>query len=197
VASYTLPKWGGQKVLRYVTGDWQLGAVLTYASGMPVMVPFANNNLGTITFINNGPAGATGTFANRVPGQPLFAVDLNCHCYDPRTTFVLNPKAWQDPASGQYGTSTAYYNDYRQQRRPQENVSLGRVFSIKERASINIRAEFTNVFNRTRYPNPTSTNALAVQTANSAGLNTAGFGWLNTAGAGTPRQGQIVVRVRF
>ncbi|HLI85165.1 MAG TPA: TonB-dependent receptor [Bryobacteraceae bacterium] len=196
-ASYTLPKWGGNKLLRFVVGDWQIGGVLTYASGMPIMVPFANNNLGTITFINNGPTGSTGTFANRVPGVPLFTVDLNCHCYDPRTTFVLNKQAWQDPLPGQYGTSTAYYNDYRQQRRPQENLSLGRVFPIKERASLSIRAEFDNIFNRTRYPNPTSTNALAPQTVNSAGIATAGFGWLNTAGAGTPRQGQIVARFRF
>jgi hypothetical protein len=187
--NYTLPKWGRNKMLRYAVADWQIGALLIYASGMPIQVPAAQNNLASQLF--------RGTFANRVPSQPLFTVDLNCHCYDPNTTFALNPGAWQDPAPGQWGTSTAYYNDYRQQRRPTENLNFGRLFRITERVNVNIRAEFTNIFNRTRYPNPTSTNALAAQTRNAAGLATAGFGYMNTSGVGAPRAGQIVVRLRF
>ena len=43
-------------------------------------------------------------------------------------------------------------------------MSLARVFRIKERASVQIRAEFTNIFNRTEMNNPTATNPLATQT---------------------------------
>ena len=75
-----------------------------------------------------------GTFANRVAGQPLFLQDLNCHCFDPSRTLVLNPAAWSDPAAGQFASSTAYYSDYRYQRRPSESMSFGRDFRIKERA---------------------------------------------------------------
>ena len=50
---------------------------------------------------------------NRVPGQPLFTENLNCHCFDPSKTFVLNPAAWVNPPAGQYGTAAAYYSDYR------------------------------------------------------------------------------------
>jgi len=39
-----------------------------------------------------------------VPGQPLFTQDLNCRCFDPNTTFVLNPKAWSDPAAASSGS---------------------------------------------------------------------------------------------
>jgi hypothetical protein len=39
-----------------------------------------------------------GRFSSRVPGQPLFLKDLNCHCIDPNKEFVLNPAAWSDPA---------------------------------------------------------------------------------------------------
>ena len=138
------------------------------------------------------------TFANRVPGQPLFTHNLNCHCFDPNTTFVLNPAAWTDPPPGTFSSSAAYYSDYRQQRRPVENANLGRTFRIRERASLKIRAEFTNVFNRTEVNNPTSTNAGATQVRNSAGKATAGFGWINTTSvASPPRAGTLIARFQF
>ena len=196
--NYTTQPWGNSKVLKNVVAGWQMGALLVYASGQPIQAPAAQNNLNSLLL--RAAAGTAISFANRVPGQPLFTVDLNCHCYDPNTTFVLNKNAWQDPAAGQFGTSAAYYNDYRLQRRPVENVNFGRQFKIRERMSLNIRAEFTNIFNRTRFPNPTATNALAVQSVTGAGLATAGFGYMNTnalpAGQ-NPRQGQLVARFRF
>ena len=72
-----------------------------------------------------------------MPGVPLYTVDLNCHCYDPNKTFALNPAAWADPPAGQFGTSAAYYSDYRTQRRPQENMNLGRTWRIKENMTFN------------------------------------------------------------
>jgi hypothetical protein len=136
---------------------------------------------------------------NRVPGQPLFTQDLNCHCFDPNKTFALNPNAWSNPPLGQFGTAAAYYNDYRQQRRPSESMSLARNFRLRERMNIQIRAEFTNIFNRTEVNNPTSTNAFATRTTNTAtGQNTAGFGWINTASVySLPRQGTLVARFTF
>ena len=127
-------------------------------------------------------------------------MDLNCHCYDPNKTFVLNPAAWSDPAAGTFGTAAGYYSDYRYQRKPVENLGMGREFRVKEHYVASIRVEFTNVFNRANTPNPTSTNAKATQTVSGAtGLNTAGFGWINTASVGgtTPRQGTIVGRFQF
>jgi hypothetical protein len=201
--NYTLPRWGRNKMLAYVVRDWQMGAILTYASGFPILSPGAQNNLNSMLFRTTTP-GAVSSFANRVPGVPLFTQDLNCGCFDPNTTFVFNPKAWTDPAPGQFGTAAPYYDDYRGRRRPQESVSLGRLFRITERTSLSIRAEFTNIFNRTVFPSGTglsSTNALQNQTrVNNSDPNspaTGGFGWLNTTLAGTPRQGQIVARFRF
>src|SRR5260221_7331316 len=100
--------------------------------------PAANNQLSTVLF--------RGTFANRVPGVSLFTQDFNCHCFDPNTSFVLNPAAWTNPAAGQFGTSAAYYGDYAYQRRPIENLNLGRTVRIGERVSFNVRAEFSSVF---------------------------------------------------
>ena len=140
----------------------------------------------------------TGTFANRVPGEPLFTKDLNCtSCYDPNKDFVLNPKAWADPPAGQFGTSAAYYSDYRNRRAPSENMSLGRTFPIAERASLNIRIELNNAFNRIRVPNPTATNAQATQRVDATGKPTSGFGYINTGPGSVGRTGQIVARIQF
>src|SRR5579871_2672347 len=210
--NYTTPKllagtssFAG-KLLSFFARDWTAGSVLHYASGFLIKVPTATTSLATYVFQN--------TNVDRVPGQPLFTVDLNCHCFDPNTTFVLNPKAWVNPPLGQFGTANAYYSDYRQQRHPQESVSLGRSFRIKERATFSIRAEFTNILNRTGLNSPTSTNAFATQTRNAAGQTTGGFGWISPAAVGgaasnpaaasaatfatpPPRQGTLVARFQF
>ncbi|HEX5430629.1 MAG TPA: TonB-dependent receptor, partial [Bryobacteraceae bacterium] len=201
--NYTTPKWTGtgilgNKALSWIARDWQLGAVLRYGSGLPIMSPLASNGLADLLFRKTGAVGTTGgTFMNRVAGQPLFLKDLNCHCFDPHTTFVLNPAAWENPPAGQWGTAAAYYGDYRFQRRPDESMSLGRIFHITEKASLQIRAEFTNIFNRTEANDPSSTNALSTQTTK-GGVTTAGFGYINVGTtASAPRSGQIVARFQF
>lgn len=193
-ASYVTPKLHTNKVLSWIARDWTYGVFLQYASGFPIEVPLANNNLNGEIF--------QPTFANRKQGVPLFTVDPNCHCYDPNKTFLLNPAAWTDPLPGQFSSSAAFYSDYRTQRRPSENMNLGRTWRIKERADFNIRFELTNVFNRAYWGNPTSTNALAPQTTQRNGNAASGFGFMNTitpgfTGALVPRNGLIVARLRF
>jgi hypothetical protein len=172
---------------------------------LPIQAPYANNQLSTLLFNSiPGTAGSTGTFANLVPGQPLFTTNLNCGCYNPATTFVLNPAAWANPPAGQFGTSAAYYNNYRYQRRPTENMNLGRTWRIRERMSLNVRMEFSNVFNRLFWNNPSYTNAQAAQTRAANGSTLSGFGYLNTTtfsqSSGVnilPRQGVLVARFSF
>ena len=190
-ATYTVPKVGSNKIVSWAARDWTVGAFLAYSSGMPILAPAAQNALANVLF--------RGTYANRVPGVPLFTKDLNCHCIDPNKDFVLNPAAWTDPPAGQFGTSAAYYDDYRYQRRPVENFNLGRTFRIREGMTFNVRAEFTNIFNRTEMGNPTSVNAKATQTTQAAtGKPTAGFGYINSSSvAGQPRAGTIVARFQF
>jgi hypothetical protein len=197
-------------VLSWVARDWTYGAFLAYRSGLPLQVPFANNNLSSLLFDQIiGNTSSTGTFTNRVPGQPLYTVDINCHCYDPNKTFVLNPAAWTDPAPGQFGTSAAYYSDYRKQRRPSESMSLGRTWRFKERASFNLRIEFYNIFNRPVVNDPSNLNAKAPQSRIPNGNASSGFGYINTTttigGAGVAgvvsvpgeRQGLLVGRFTF
>ena len=73
------------------------------------------------------PRPSTCFAARRQPraGQPLFLKDLNCHCFDPSKELVLNPAPGPSPRRDEWGTSAAYYNDYRSFRRPSEQFSLG------------------------------------------------------------------------
>ena len=161
-----------------------------YASGALIGSPGTQGNLSSLLFQS--------TRMNRVTGESLFLKDPNCRCIDPNSEFVLNPKAWVDAAPGQFGSSAGYYNDYRWQHVASESVSLGRVFPVRERFKLQVRAEFFNVFNRLILPGPTSGNPLATQTRNTAtSIPTAGFGFINANNAGGQRNGQLVARFEF
>jgi hypothetical protein len=198
-ANYTTPKLRGDgmamKVLSQMTRDWTTATVLRYGSGTPITSPTSNNSQ-LPQLLGSG----RNTFYNRVPGQPLYAQDINCKCFDPSQTLALNPGAWSDAGAGNWGTAAARYSDYSSARRPTENISLGRIFRLTEsgRAQLQIRAEFTNMFNRWTWPNPTGTPGTPV-TRNSLGQITGGYGFINlVGGAGaTPRAGQLVARFSF
>lgn len=208
--NYTLPKWGPNKWVRYAVADWSLATSLQYASGLPILVPttaVSTSNLST-SFLR-------GTYAERVPGVPLFLQDINCHCFDPAQTQVLNPAAWKDPTAGTFSPSAAYYDDYRFRRIPKESFSFGRIFRIREKITFTARAEFINPFNRTQVPNPFIGQGLGQGTYNSAvvqakgivngvpgGLlvNNSGFGVIQTLGPNATigeRSGLLVGRLQF
>jgi hypothetical protein len=190
--NYRTPGFGANKVVSAIVSGWNFGGILRYASGVPIRVPQAQSNINSLVFRG-------GTNANRVPGQPLFTKDPNCRCFDPNKELILNPAAWSNPAPGQWGTAATYYSDYRTARRPDEQLSLGRTFAIREKMAFSVRAEFFNVFNRTYLNNPDSGNALAATVINpTTGQVTSGFGRINTGTVfSPPRSGQIVARFNF
>jgi hypothetical protein len=197
-ASYAVPKLQVNKVLSYAAREWQIATSLQYGSGLPIPTPQAANS----STLNNQIFQQT--LANRVPGVPLYTngLDMNCHCFDPAKTFVLNPAAWANPGAGTFGSSAEFYNDFRYQRHPVENLNLGRTFRMRERMALNLRVEFNNVFNRTYLNNPSATGYTLAQSKNpSTGLNSGGFGYINLAVAsnqiGQPRNGTIVARFTF
>jgi len=210
------------KAASWATRDWQIGAVMHYASGYPFRTPAATTTLNSLIF--------QGTLVERVPGQSFYTdtwvdkkgkthtgevLDINCGCFDPRRTFVLNPKAWQNPPEGHFSIANAHYGDFRQQRRPSESMSLARTFRIKERTTLMLRAEFTNIFNRTGINVPTASNPFSTQTTDKlTGFTTGGYGYISSAAVGgsntnpaaasaatfatpTPREGTIVARIQF
>jgi hypothetical protein len=183
VPHVTSSKWADR-----IWKGWKLGGIMRYSSGLPIQTPNSQNDMNSLVYQS--------TLMNRVPGQPLFLKDLNCHCIDPYHDLVLNPKAWQDVPNGQWGTSAPYYNDYRGERFPSENMNLARIWK-RETWSLEFRGEFFNVFNRLVLPGPSTGNPLATTTYNSAGQLTGGFGYINASSVGGERTGQFVIRVKF
>src|SRR5262249_57776199 len=111
----------------------QVAAMPKPASGLPLRPPAATT-----------PNTLLGSEQFRVPGQPLYLKNLNCGCINPATDQVLNPAAWTNPLPNTFGPgpTTLYYTDFRQARRPQENLNFGRNFRIREGMNLQIRAEF-------------------------------------------------------
>jgi len=205
---YQTQKYFANRWVSMITGDWQVGAFMKYASGLPLTPP-------TATSTNNLPGGSEWIRT----GEPLYLKDLNCHCFDPTTEQVLNPAAWANPANGTYGpgpsgTVPLLYSDFRGQRRPSESFNIMRSFRLSKGdrpVTLSIRADFTNIFNRTLMLDPTSTaDPSKAPTKNNQGQVTAGFGVINevfatggfppssnTNASQLPRQGTIVARVTF
>ncbi|HLH42154.1 MAG TPA: TonB-dependent receptor [Bryobacteraceae bacterium] len=211
--SYTVPKptFGvlQNRYLSQIIRDWQIGAVLRYQNGALLEVPTSLNGIFAQLDRTGGLFSGGATYQNLTNGTTgLFTVDPNSH-FDPTKQLVLNPASWADAPGGTFGVSAPYYNNFRWQRQPAESMNFARNFRVgKEgRYSLQVRVDFSNVFNRhffsapnLLYPTsvPTYNNAL-VQGGPAAGALSGGFGYvsfLNGAGD-TPRTGQAVARFTF
>jgi hypothetical protein len=110
-----------------------------------------------------------------------------------------------------FSTSVAYYDNFRWQRQPAEGMAFGRLFRFgpESRFSLQIRAEFQNIFNRLFYSMPSDGGIFATNTAsptaranaydNVNNLLSAGFGYMNwfQGARAQPRSGRIVARFQF
>ena len=115
---------------------------------------------------------------------------------------VLNYAAWVEPGLGNFSNGAAYYNDYRWQRQPDEEFNIGKKFLIpvghKEPATLQVRAEFFDVFNRVFYPLPSAGGNFETNSTNNQ--TTSAFGVINPANISTStghRTGQLVARFQF
>lgn len=129
--------------------------------------------------------------------------DINCGCFDPARTIVLNPNAWESVPNGQWANHFSTIRSYRGMRRPQESANFSRNFRFREgRMMLQVRAEFNNVFNRTLLPQPLSAGQnFAANPTTTGGIFTAGFGTFGnlTGGAafGSQRSGMLIGRFTF
>jgi hypothetical protein len=173
---YTTQSWFVNRIVNNAVRDWNFAWVEQYGSGLPLTPPTATNT----NYIG-------GSEDYRVPGQPLYLKNLNCGCINPYTDLVLNPAAWAVPANGTFGPATGtYYGDFRQARRPLEDFNFGRTFKFgaERRYGFQIRAEFTNIFNRLQIGNPSTTAPGSAPGKNAYGQYTSGFGTYNLTVSG-------------
>jgi hypothetical protein len=99
--NYTLPILKTNKALSRIVRDWTIAPLIQDASGLPIHVPYAQNQLNSVLLraSNNNAFGITPTFANRVPNVPLFSQDLNCHCFDSEQGFRVESGRLDRPGS--------------------------------------------------------------------------------------------------
>jgi len=194
--TYRTPKASSNKYVRLLTGNWTYSAALRYASGRLIAAP--QSQVSRINQYNF----ASGTPMVRVPGVPLYLTDINCRCIDPNNINqrILNPAAWQDVGAGVISPGAGYYNDYRGPHAVSENMNFGRTFQFREKMSLNIRAEFFNVFNRVTLGTPSSGNPTQATTVNNLTGAISGFGYYSVgsaSNAGGQRIGLLVARFQF
>ena len=109
-------------------------------AGLPIQAPVAQTNLNSLLL--RQCTGANCTYANRVPGQPLFLRKIELPLLRSEQGIRAEPERVDQSGGRPFGTGAAYYSDYRCQRQPQENLALGRRFRIGERGwKFNIRAD--------------------------------------------------------
>ena len=222
-AQYEVPRFTSgilsNKVLNSILSGWGTGWYLSYQSAALVGLPTSSGAAPISNFLGYGPGPA-----QLIPGMSPWSVnwtdlsgqhhttplDINCHCFDPTTTQVLNPAAFTNVPDGQFAANESSIRSFRGFRYPAENANFSRNFRIKERYVLQIRAEFTNIFNRVQFPIPAGQTS-AINLGNFAtapttftsgpnkGLYSGGFGTIvpETTGAVNPRAGTLVARFTF
>jgi hypothetical protein len=212
-ATYTVPKQTSglfaNKILSYMVSGWQTGWFLQYQSAPILALPASPTTTPISQWLGYGPGPA-----QIVPGQSLYTsnwtdnsgtvhntpIDLNCGCFNPQTTVVLNPNAFTAIPNGQFGASLSSDRAFRGFRQPSEDANFGRNFRLKEKVTLQLRVEFTNIFNRLLLPQPTTAASILTAPTQVKGIYTGGFGTvLPTAGNGitSQRSGQIIARFTF
>jgi len=126
-------------VIDYIVGNWQIGGILSAHSGQPFDVT-----------VSNGDLAGTG---NNVERANLVGSNVYLNSTDP--TYYLNPAAFAIPAAQTYGDlgrnslRTPSYNNL--------DMSLTRRFPIKERATLEFKADAFNLPNHVILGGPNNT----------------------------------------
>jgi hypothetical protein len=175
--------WLNHGVSALALGGWRLSGIAAYQSGQPIGVSTSYS-----LPINNGrtPAYVTSYDGWRAPTQN--------GSFDPSVdNFFVPYGSGPFPLQGTgtalngLGNETRYNPKVRQFPNLNENLSIAKSFSLKEKVRLDIRAEAFNVFNRVRFG------------TGSTQLQSTTFGKLTSNGdlLNTPRQMQLAAKLYF
>ena len=187
-AVYQLPFGRGKALLNdsgiatAVLGNWELTTTALARTGFPVNVLLPSSY--------TAPDGATGTERpDLVPGVSLTP---------PRGRSVaqwINPAAFAPPA-GEFGTAPR--NLLRGPGTWQIDMGIGKTFLVTERARVEFRSEFYNIFNHPQLGPPQSAFNPAKTTGFGSIITTVNTTTpISPVGTGTPREIQFALRVSF
>ena len=171
-------------VSRALVSGWQITTTALGRTGFPVNVLLPSSSI--------SPYGNSGTLRpNRVPGVSLTPAGGRTIAH------WINPAAFTVPAAGTLGNASR--NLLRGPGTWQVDTGLAKSFSLAERARLQFRSEFYNVFNHPQFGQP---QAIFGQGGfgtiiNPINLNTAIVNPITPVGSGTPRQVQFALRLDF
>jgi hypothetical protein len=139
---YDLPfgkgqKWASSGFLSQIIGGWRIAAIQVYSSGLPIGLT-RNNPLPIFN-------ATTRPFITSYEG---WRAPIAGEKFDPNVDRFLNRAAFPTQVAT-FGNATRYNPKVRAFWNKNENVSLAKTFSFKERLRLDVRGEAFNIFNRT------------------------------------------------
>jgi len=146
---YDLPFGPGKKFVQgggtagKVVGGWRIAGIQQYQSGGPSII-FTGNPLWPYEGANSFIARP-----NVVPGVEQKSAALLSGDFDPNRDSMFNPRAWEDQAPFTFGNGPRTYGGLRRFAYLNEDISLIKRTSVNDRMSIEFRADFLNLLNRT------------------------------------------------
>jgi hypothetical protein len=184
-AVYQLPFGKGRAFVsspgmaRAVFGNWELSAIGTAQTGLPVNVTIDRSN-----------ASVPGLFSISGEERPNYVPGVSLTPSGGSTPADwINSAAFSTPASQTFGNLGR--NAFRAPGISQLDLGLSKYVSLTERISIRLRADAFNAFNRAQYGAPNSD------------LSQGNFGIITTTisqyatGRGTPREFQLSAKILF
>jgi hypothetical protein len=197
---YDLPFGKGRQYLTHglaswIVGGWGVNGVLTYSSGLPVAVTssytlpiYGASNGRSIPFVNSYDGWQPTWSGDFDPSKDSFLTGYCAHgtaCNGP----FPHQGDIQHPEDGNlgFGNATRYNAKLSQFPNLNENLSVARVFPLREGMRLEFRAEAFNIFNRVRF----GTGDVNLQDQN--------FGKLTSSAdlLNTPRQLQLALKFYF
>jgi hypothetical protein len=196
-AVYQLPFGRGKPLLHdggiagAIAGNWEVTTTALARTGFPVNVLLPSS----FTAVD----GASGTLRpDLVPGVSLTPPGGRT------IADWINPAAFAEPPTTALGTAfgTAPRDLVRGPGTWQMDLGLGKHIPLSERASLEFRSEFFNIFNHPQLGPPQSTFNPANTTGfgsiiTAVNLNTAIVNPITPVGSGTPREIQFALRLSF
>ena len=157
-------------------GGWQLSAIASARTGLPVNITMSRSTNALPDQINKNQR------PNRVPGVPLYPSQRT-------PAHWLNSDALVAPANGTWGNLGR--NAVRAPGIWQIDPAVSKRFAVTEKVGLNFRAEAFNVLNRAQLGTPAATFG-----ASNYGQITNSYS-TNATGTGTPRELQFSLKAEF
>ena len=197
-AVWELPFGHGKEMLNQglasaIAGNWQLTTTALARTGFPVNVLLPSSVI--------SPYGNSGTLRpNLVPNVPLTPPGGRTIAH------WINPAAFSLPAAGTFGNAPR--DLFAGPGTWQIDEGVAKTFPLGERARVEFRSEFFNIFNHPQLgsPNATCTVTATAPTGCASGfggvtttvnLNTSIVNPITPVGSGTPREIQFALRFEF